>query len=204
MEINEKLLRQIIEDVLAEMQPSDKSVSFRAPVSATVSSAPDTGNFLTEIGEAQQGTQQDEVIIAVGPAFGLAQTVNIIGIPHKNILREVIAGIEEEGIKARVIRCFKSSDVAFVAVEGDRLSGSGIAIGIQSKGTTVIHQQGLPPLLIVRLAKTPRVMRSASLRNRCRPSTIKWRGRNTRPNLPFCILKRRSTWSLAKNRKNCA
>ena len=69
-----------------------------------------------------------------------------IGIPHKNILREVIAGIEEEGIKARVIRCFKSSDVAFVAVEGDRLSGSGIAIGIQSKGTTVIHQQGLPPL----------------------------------------------------------
>ena len=146
MEINEKLLRQIIEGVLAEMQTSDKSVSFRAPVSATVSSVPDTGNFLTEIGEAQQGTQQDEVIIAVGPAFGLAQTVNIIGIPHKNILREVIAGIEEEGIKARVIRCFKSSDVAFVAVEGDRLSGSGIAIGIQSKGTTVIHQQGLPPL----------------------------------------------------------
>ena len=61
-------------------------------------------------------------------------------------LAEVIAGIEEEGIKARVIRCFKSSDVAFVAVEGNRLSGSGISIGIQSKGTTVIHQQGLPPL----------------------------------------------------------
>lgn len=93
MEINEKLLRQIIEDVLAEMQTSDKSVSFRAPACATVSSAPDTGTFLAEIGEAQQGTQQDEVIIAVGPAFGLAQTVNIIGIPHKNILREVIAGI---------------------------------------------------------------------------------------------------------------
>ena len=34
MEINEKLLRQIIEDVLAEMQPSDKYVSFLAPVSA--------------------------------------------------------------------------------------------------------------------------------------------------------------------------
>lgn len=103
-------------------------------------------SFLTEIGEAKPGTQQDEVIIAVGPAFGLAQTANIVGIPHKNILREVIAGIEEEGIKARVIRCFKSSDVAFVAVEGNRLSGSGISIGIQSKGTTVIHQRGLPPL----------------------------------------------------------
>ncbi|MDI8107050.1 propanediol dehydratase, partial [Salmonella enterica subsp. enterica serovar Anatum] len=42
---------------------------------------------------------QDEVIIAVGPAFGLAQTVNIVGLPHKSILREVIAGIEEEGIR---------------------------------------------------------------------------------------------------------
>ncbi|MDR8325558.1 propanediol dehydratase, partial [Acinetobacter baumannii] len=29
---------------------------------------------------------------------------------------------------------------------GNRLSGSGISIGIQSKGTTVIHQRGLPPL----------------------------------------------------------
>ena len=142
MEINEKLLRQIIEDVLSEMQTSDKPVSFRAPTASTSSqtAAPQGDGFLTEIGEARQGTQQDEVIIAVGPAFGLSQTVNIVGLPHKNILREVIAGIEEEGIKARVIRCFKSSDVAFVAVEGNRLSGSGISIGIQSKGTTVIHQ----------------------------------------------------------------
>lgn len=148
MEINEKLLRQIIEDVLSEMQTSDKPVSFRSSAAATapqMATAPGD-SFLTEIGEAKQGQQQDEVIIAVGPAFGLSQTVNIVGIPHKNILREVIAGIEEEGIKARVIRCFKSSDVAFVAVEGNRLSGSGISIGIQSKGTTVIHQQGLPPL----------------------------------------------------------
>jgi propanediol dehydratase medium subunit len=145
MEINEKLLRQIIEDVLSEMKGSDKPVSFNAPAASAAPQAAAGDGFLTEVGEARQGTQQDEVIIAVGPAFGLAQTVNIVGIPHKSILREVIAGIEEEGIKARVIRCFKSSDVAFVAVEGNRLSGSGISIGIQSKGTTVIHQ-GLPPL----------------------------------------------------------
>ncbi|BDD50271.1 propanediol dehydratase medium subunit PduD [Phytobacter diazotrophicus] len=147
MEINEKLLRQIIEDVLAEMQTSDKKVSFSAQSGGTAKPAVTAeGGFLTEIGEAKPGTQQDEVIIAVGPAFGLSQTVNIVGLPHKSILREVIAGIEEEGVKARVIRCFKSSDVAFVAVEGNRLSGSGISVGIQSKGTTVIHQQGLPPL----------------------------------------------------------
>lgn len=147
MEINEKLLRQIIEGVLTEMQTSDKPVSFNAgSTSAAKPTAGAEGGFLTEIGEAKPGTLQDEVIIAVGPAFGLSQTVNIVGLSHKSILREVIAGIEEEGVKARVIRCFKSSDVAFVAVEGNRLSGSGISVGIQSKGTTVIHQQGLPPL----------------------------------------------------------
>ena len=140
MEINETLLRQIIEEVLSEMKSgADKPVSFSASAASVASAAPvavapvSGDSFLTEIGEAKPGTQQDEVIIAVGPAFGLAQTANI-------------AGIEEEGIKARVIRCFKSSDVAFVAVEGNRLSGSGISIGIQSKGTTVIHQRGLPPL----------------------------------------------------------
>ncbi|EEQ12254.1 Adenosylcobalamin-dependent diol dehydratase beta subunit [Yersinia mollaretii ATCC 43969] len=147
VDINEKLLRQIIEGVLQEMQGDNNTVSFK-PVSqpATAATAVAAGDFLTEVGEARPGSNQDEVIIAVGPAFGLSQTANIVGIPHKNILRELIAGIEEEGIKARVIRCFKSSDVAFVAVEGNRLSGSGISIGIQSKGTIVIHQQGLPPL----------------------------------------------------------
>ncbi len=34
MEINEKLLRQIIEDVLSEMKGSDKPVSFTAPASS--------------------------------------------------------------------------------------------------------------------------------------------------------------------------
>ncbi|WP_058911286.1 propanediol/glycerol family dehydratase medium subunit [Entomohabitans teleogrylli] len=149
MEINEKLLRQIIEGVLQEMQAGDKPVSFSSSGAAAAPAqapAAANGGFLTETGEARPGTSQDEVVIAVGPAFGLSQTTNMIGVPHQAILREVIAGIEEEGIRARVIRCFKSSDVAFIAVEANRLSGSGISIGIQSKGTTVIHQQGLPPL----------------------------------------------------------
>ncbi len=141
VDINETLLRQIVEDVLKEMQSADKPVSFAksAPVTSD-------GSFLRELGTAKPGTSRDEVVIAVGPAFGLSQTANMVGVEHKAIIRELKAGIEEEGLKARVVRCFKSSDVAFIAVEGDRLSGSGIAIGIQSKGTAVIHQDGLPPL----------------------------------------------------------
>jgi len=142
MEINEKLLRQIIEDVISNMQSQPQSVSFtKAPTTANNSEG-----FLQEVGEAQISTKRDEVVIAVGPAFGRSQTENIVGVPHQNILREMIAGIEEEGLSARVVQCYKSSDVAFNAVEGEHLCGSGICIGIQSKGTTVIHQKGLPPL----------------------------------------------------------
>jgi len=129
MEINEALLRQIIGDVLSTMRVGDNKVSFTpAPAAVTTSNStstaanPQTCDFLTVMGDAKPGTHKDEVVIAVGPAFGLSQTTNITGVPHKQILRELIAGIEEEGVRARVIRCFKSSDVAFVAVEGNRHS----------------------------------------------------------------------------------
>ncbi|CAM2361659.1 propanediol/glycerol family dehydratase medium subunit [Listeria seeligeri] len=143
VEINEKVLRGIIAEVLDELQLNEDKVSFQKETPAVAVSGE---SFLTEVGEAEPGRQKDEVVIAVAPAFGKYQTKNIVGVPHKQILREVIAGIEEEGLKARVVRVFRSSDVAFVAVEGDKLSGSGICIGIQSRGTALIHQKDLQPL----------------------------------------------------------
>ena len=68
------------------------------------------------------------------------------GLEHKEILRQIIAGIEEEGLKARVIKIYRTSDVSFCGSEADKLSGSGIAIAIQSKGTTIIHQKDQEPL----------------------------------------------------------
>ena len=38
------------------------------------------------------------------------------------------------------------TDLGVIASIGSKLSGSGIGIGIQSKGTTVIHQKYLSPL----------------------------------------------------------
>ncbi|EAC6872523.1 propanediol/glycerol family dehydratase medium subunit [Listeria monocytogenes] len=143
VEINEKVLRGIISEVLDELQLKEDKVSFQKEQSSVAVS---DESFLTEVGDAKPGRQKDEVVIAVAPAFGKYQTKNIVGVPHKQILREVIAGIEEEGLKARVVRVFRSSDVAFVAVEGDKLSGSGICIGIQSRGTALIHQKDLQPL----------------------------------------------------------
>ena len=40
---------------------------------------------------------------------------------HQEVIRQLVAGIEEEGLKARVIRVYRSSDVAAVAVEGDSI-----------------------------------------------------------------------------------
>ena len=46
----------------------------------------------------------------------------------------------------RVVKILDTSDVCFMALEAAKTSGSGIGIGIQSKGTTVIHQKDLYPL----------------------------------------------------------
>ena len=137
MAINEQMLKSIIEDVLKEMTDS-------APA-ASAPAAP-SGVELAPIGEATVGTAADEVVIGVSAAFADAQTVNIIGVPHAKILKEMIAGIEEEGMKARVVKVYRSGDVAVVGHDCAELSGSGVAIGIQSRGTCLIHQKDLPQL----------------------------------------------------------
>lgn len=61
-------------------------------------------------------------------------------------MREIVAGISEEGLRFRIIRVNHTADVAFIAHTAAKLSGSGVGIGIQSRGTTVIHHNDLQPL----------------------------------------------------------
>jgi len=49
-------------------------------------------------------------------------------------------------VPARVVRVHHTSDCAFIGHAGAKLSGSGVAVGVQSKGTTVIHHRHLDPL----------------------------------------------------------
>lgn len=141
--INETVLRSLIEQVLKEVAQEQVAKPAASPARPEPVSEK---AVVRTIGVAKPSQALDEVVIAVGPAFGTQQTKTMVDIPHTEVLRQVVAGIEEEGLKARIVKVYRSSDVAFVAVEGDHLSGSGIAIGIQSKGTTVIHQRDLPPL----------------------------------------------------------
>jgi len=92
------------------------------------------------------GDRPDEVVVAVGPAFGAALRETINGLSHRDVLRAILEGIREGGAEPRLLRVRRASDVGFVGHDGARLSGSGVAIGLQSKGTAVIHRADLQPL----------------------------------------------------------
>ncbi|NLN98172.1 MAG: propanediol/glycerol family dehydratase medium subunit [Eubacteriaceae bacterium] len=145
MAINEQVLRDIIESVLKEMSDTPDSGAASNAVATSAAAQADSVK-LTPIGDAQAGTAADEVLIGLAPAFADSQIDTIINIPHDKVLKEIIAGIEEEGLKARVIKVYRSSDVAVCGHDAADLSGSGVAIGLQSKGTCLIHQKDLPQL----------------------------------------------------------
>ncbi len=90
--------------------------------------------------------ETDDVVVAVGPAFAAALRNTINGLSHEDVLRAVADGVREGGGRPRLVRVRRSSDVAFIAHDGAKLSGSRIAVGLQSKGTAVIHRADLQPL----------------------------------------------------------
>jgi propanediol dehydratase medium subunit len=99
-----------------------------------------------EIGPAERGKRPDEVVIAISPAFGSLFNQTIVDIPHAEVIRQILAGIEEQEASARIIRIQNSADLALMAHTAAKLSGSGIGIGILARGTSMIHQRDLPRL----------------------------------------------------------
>lgn len=112
---------------------------------AEVLGAPGNEPWLEEIGPALPSGSQ-EVIIAIGPAFGAEIGRTVGGLTHQDVLTSIVQGIRDEGLMARIARIYHTSDCAFIGHAGAGLSGSGVAVGIQSKGTTVIHHRDLDPL----------------------------------------------------------
>jgi propanediol dehydratase large subunit len=102
--------------------------------------------IFTEGQTAGPGENADEVVVAVGPAFGAALGETIGRLPHAAVVEALVAGIREGGARERLVRVRRTSDVAFIAHDGARLSGSGVGVGVQSKGTAVIHRADLQPL----------------------------------------------------------
>ncbi len=164
MQMNEELVRQVVETVLAEVGKvqreaavgrsrdvgADKTAGSRSIVGDGAANGKDRINEektdYSSYPRAERRSDPKEVVIGVGAAFQREIKKTICGIPLDEVLKNVKAGIEEEGMHPRVVKVLDTSDVCFMALEAAKLSGSGIGIGIQSKGTTVIHQRDLYPL----------------------------------------------------------
>jgi len=101
---------------------------------------------LHAVGPAAPGTDPREVVIGLSPGVGRTVWRTLSGLSVVAVLEELLAGLEEEACVARVVRVNTTLDLGMVGLTAARLAGSGIGIGLQGKGTALIHRRGLPPL----------------------------------------------------------
>jgi propanediol dehydratase large subunit len=104
-----------------------------------------SGALLTR-GSAGFGTDPREVVIGVSPGVGRTVWRTLSGLLVTDVLGELLDGLEEEGCLARIVRVNSTIDLGMVGLTAARLAGSGIGIGLQGKGTALIHRRDLAPL----------------------------------------------------------
>jgi propanediol dehydratase large subunit len=101
---------------------------------------------LTVAGAAQASHDPRDVVIGVSPATGRAIWQTLCGLTVDEALDELLAGLEEEGCVGRIVRINDTIDLGLIGLTAARMSGSGIGIGLQAKGTALIHRRDLTPL----------------------------------------------------------
>ena len=124
------------------------------------------------IGEALPGDRADEVVVAVGPAFGDVLRATINGLAHADVLTALVKGSGRMEAEPRIVRVRRAADVAFIGHDGARLSGSGIAVGHPVEG------HGGDPS---RRPASRSTTSSCSACHRCTRSTRTGRSAETRP-----------------------
>ncbi|WP_283631518.1 propanediol/glycerol family dehydratase large subunit [Mycolicibacterium poriferae] len=102
--------------------------------------------LVSDVEPARQGSDPREVCIGLSPAWGRSVWLSLCGLTVGGVLRQISAGLEEEGCVPRLVRVRSTIDVGLIGLTAARLSGSGIGIGLQGKGTALIHRRDLAPL----------------------------------------------------------
>ena len=97
------------------------------------------------IGTAAQSEDHKDVVIGISPAFGLKLFQTTAGHALSALLGVMLAAIVKRGLRPRVVRFLHTADTSFLGLSAAQLAGSGVGIGIQAKGTAVIHQRGRLP-----------------------------------------------------------
>jgi propanediol dehydratase large subunit len=133
----------------------------------------------------QKGTARvgnaEEVVLAVGPAVGKQLNETLAGLSHRSVVQAILNGIQERGVPCRIVRVLDTADCAFIGHRGAQLSGSGVAIGLQSRGTAVIHRQDLAPLANLELLSQAPNLTLESYRSLGRNAADYARGHPTEP-----------------------
>jgi len=106
---------------------------------------------LVERGPARPGADPYEVCIGVSPALATKLWFTMSGLPVGAALAQIVAGIESEGCSARIVRVPSTVDLGMIGLTAADLAGSGIAVGLQAKGTALIHRRGQAPLACLEL-----------------------------------------------------
>lgn len=97
------------------------------------------------MGPAECGSRLNEIVVGLSPGFGDKLFRTLAGLPLSDVLRNIRAGIENGGGIMRIVRFYHTADTSFLGLSAAGLSGSGVGIGIQSKGTAVIHHRDRLP-----------------------------------------------------------
>lgn len=119
---------------------------------------------VTDVEPARQGSDPREVCIGLSPAWGRSVWLSLCGLTIGEVLRQISAGLEEEGCVARTVRVRSTIDVGMIGLTAARLSGSGIGIGLQGKGTALIHRRDLAPLANLELFSVAPLLTAAQYR----------------------------------------
>ena len=101
---------------------------------------------ISELGTAEVSYDPRDVVIGVSPATGKDIWVTLSGLSVADAIGELLAGLEEEGCVGRIVRINDTLDLGMIGLTAARLSGSGVSIGLQAKGTALIHRRDLAPL----------------------------------------------------------
>ena len=97
------------------------------------------------LGAAGESDDRKDVVIGISPAFGLKLFQTTAGHRLSDVLRNITEAIRARGLSPRIVRFRHTADTSFLGLSAARLAGSGIGIGIQAKGTAVIHQRDRLP-----------------------------------------------------------
>ena len=95
--------------------------------------------------DAVFSAETTDVVIGISPAFGVKLFQTVGGHPLSEVLGVMTDAIAARGLKPRVVRFKHTADTSFLGLSAARLAGSGIGIGLQAKGTAVIHQRDRLP-----------------------------------------------------------